>query len=231
MKSSLLPVLPVLASLVAALPLCASDAVAADADGVVEAWLAGQADLRSLTAEFTQERRLREGRRPIVSEGTFSFEAPGAFRWQLGEPPVTVAVQEQGGDLVVANLKRKRATVYPPESLEKEEAAMGFSFVEAGFPETLAEFEKNFTVQGVESKDGIYHVTVKINDRRTSIGLRKMVFFIADGSFELRGFYLRFRDSSSVTMRFSGVKKNPDLPEEAFELDLTGFETKTRGSE
>lgn len=221
LSSSVLPLLSALLSLQAA--------SGEPADEVVERWLAGQAEIRSLTADFTQERRLREGKRPIVSEGKFAFAAPGSFRWQMGDPAVTIAVQKRDGDLVVANVKRKRATVFPQEVLEQEEEAMGFSFIEAGFPKTLAEFEKNFSVQEVESRDGIYHVTVAINDRRTSIGLRKMVFYIAEGSYELRGFYLRFRDSSSITMRFKGVRKNPRIPEGAFSMDLAGYETTTQG--
>ena len=196
------------------------------AHDVVERWLAGQAEIRSLTADFTQERRLREGKRPIVSEGKFSFAAPGSFRWQMGVPAVTVAVQKKDGDLVVANIKRKRATVFPHEVLEQEGDAMGFSFIEAGFPKTMAEFEKDFEVQKLESDAGIHRVTVTMKDARTSIGLRKMEFHIAEDSYELRGFYLRFRDSSSITMRFKGVQKNPGVGEEAFKVDLAGYETK-----
>ncbi len=228
MKSGLLPIV---CCVISSLLWLAVPGLGDDAGGVVEKWLAGQADIRSLTADFTQERRLREGRRPIVTEGKFSFKAPGAFRWQMGDPAMTVALQKQDGELVVANLKRKRATVYPRAVLEREEAAMGFSFIEAGFPKTLAEFEKKFSVREVESSDGIHHVTVTVNDRRTSIGLRKMVFAIAEGSYELRGFYLRFRDSSSITMRFTGVQRNPELAEDAFSLDLEGFETKVHEAE
>lgn len=204
--------------------------VSADDSAVVQKWLAKQTTITSLTADVTQERRLREGRRPIVTEGSFAYAAPGSFRWQMGDPAVTLAVQRAEAELIVANVKRKRATVYPLEVLKQEEAAMGFSFIEAGFPKTLGEFEKNFTVKEVETKDRVHHVTVTMNDRRTSIGLRKMVFYIAEGSYDLLGFYLRFRDSSSITMRFTGVKENPGVPESMFKLDLAGYETKVQGA-
>jgi outer membrane lipoprotein-sorting protein len=143
----------------------------------------------------------------------------------MGEPAVTLAVQKKDGDLVVANVRKKMAKVYPLKVLEQEEAAMGFSFIETGFPRTLEEFENNFTVKEIETKDGIHSVTVTINDRRTSVGLRKMVFYISEDNHDLRGFYLRFRDSSSITTRFSGVKKNPGIAEKEFKLDLEGYET------
>jgi outer membrane lipoprotein-sorting protein len=147
----------------------------------------------------------------------------------MGKPAVTLAVQKKDGDLVVANVRRKKAKVYPLKALEQEQAAMGFSFIEAGFPKSLAEFEKNFSVKEVETVDGIHRVTVTINDRRTSVGLRKMVFFIAADSHDLRGFYLRFRDSSSITTRFTGVKKNPGIPQDEFKLDLSSYETTVHG--
>lgn len=192
---------------------------------VVKKWIEGQSNIKSLTADFTQERRSREGRRPVVSKGKFSFAAPGSFRWQMGEPAVTLAVQQAAGDLVVANVKRKKATVYPVALLKAEEAAMGFSFIEAGFPKTLAAFEKNFTVSGIETKAGVHHVTVTINDRRTSVALRKMIFYVVEGSYDLRGFYLRFRDSSSITTLFKNVKKNAAVAAADFKVDLSGYET------
>ena len=128
---------------------------------------------------------------------------------------------------MVANLKRKRATVYPLEVLKEEEAALGFSFIEAGFPRTRAEFEKNFTVKEVATKNGVHELTVTINHRRTKLALRKMVFHLAEGSLDLHGFYLRFRNGSSVTMRFNNVRKNPGVPASKFEVDLAGFDAET----
>lgn len=206
------------------LALLQSVASAGDS-AVVKKWLAGQAGLKSLTADFKQERVLREGKRPIVSEGKFTYAAPGSIRWQMGDPAVTLAVQKKDGDLTVANVRRKKATVYPLAVLKDEEAAMGFSFIEAGFPKTLAEFNKNFTVTGEELKDGVHHVTVKMNNKRVALGLRKMIFYVDAGTHELRGFYLRFRDSGSITTRFSNVRKNPAVPKSRFEIDLSGYKT------
>ena len=211
-----------------ALLACLSTPASASDTEVVKKWLANQSKIKSMTANFTQQRILREGKRPIVSDGKFSFVAPGSFRWQMGTPAVTLAVQKRGGDLVVTNEKRKRATVYSAETLEEEEEARGFSFIEAGFPRTLAEFEKNFTVTDTELKDGLYHVTVKVNDRKTSAALRKIIFYIAPNSYDLRGFYLRFRDSGSIATTFKNVKKNASVPSSAFEVDLSGYKTETK---
>ena len=194
---------------------------------VVEKWINAQADLKSLKANFTQERRLREGRRPIVSEGELEFVAPGSFRWQMGKPAVTLAVQKKNGDLTVVNVSKKEAMVYPFELLKEEEMARGFSFMDAGFPKTLEEFQKNFTLKETELKEGVYHVAASINDAKASIGLRKIVFYIDEKSFELRGFYLRFRDSSSITTYFSEVTENATIPSSSFELDLSGYKVET----
>jgi len=202
---------------------CLSSAQAVEKEPVKK-WLAKQAGIKTLTAGFSQERVLRPGRRPIVSKGRFSFAEPGSFRWQMGEPAVTVAVQKKDSDLIVANIKRKTAVVYPLAVLKAEEAAMGYSFIEAGFPRTIEEFEENFTVAKVESKDGEHHVTVTFNDKKVSVGVRKMVFYLDETSFDLRGFYLRFRDSSSITTRFSNVKKNQELAKGHFKMELDGYD-------
>lgn len=212
--------------LLLALFLLQSSVFAKDSPVVTE-WLAAQANLKSLTSDFRQERVLREGRRPIVSEGKFAYSVPGSFRWQMGEPAVTLAVQKAKGDLVIANVKRKTATIYPFAVVKEEEAAMGFSFIEAGFPKSKQEFDKNFTITDEELKNGVHHVTVKLNNRRASLGLRKMIFMIDEQSFKLRGFYLRFRDSSSITTTFSNVRENPGVQNSAFSVDLSGYETKT----
>ncbi|MFT4550974.1 MAG: outer membrane lipoprotein-sorting protein [Verrucomicrobiales bacterium] len=195
---------------------------------VVTKWLAGQAKIKSLKADFTQDSTQSAKGSPITTDGKFAYSAPGSFRWQMGEPAVTLAVQKAKGDLVVANLRRKEATIYPFAVLKDEEAAIGFNFIEAGFPKTAAEFDKNFTVTGEELRDGIHYVTVKLNNKRMALGLRKMIFYVADGSFELRGFYLRFRDGSSRHTVFKNVEKDPGVPDAEFMVNLTGYKTKVQ---
>ena len=68
--------------------------------GVAAAW-GGEtggtsARLRSVQAEFTQEKHLKILARPLISHGTFTFQAPGALRWEYLRPLHTVLLLHDG---------------------------------------------------------------------------------------------------------------------------------------
>jgi outer membrane lipoprotein-sorting protein len=68
--------------------------------GVAAAW-GGEtggtsARLRSVQAEFTQEKHLKILARPLISHGTLTFQAPGALRWEYLRPLHTVLLLHDG---------------------------------------------------------------------------------------------------------------------------------------
>lgn len=195
----------------------------------VKKWIEKQADVKSFYAEFEQERRLRALKNPLVNRGKIWFEAPGSFRWQIGEPPEAVAVQKKDKSLIILNPEKKTARQYTMEELREENGARGASFLDAGFPRNWDQFDRNFKLTDMTLNNGLWEATVSIRDRKTAVALRKMIFYIDAATYDLRGFYLRFRDSSSITTRLLSTQKNPPAIGGRFEVDLSGYEIEEKG--
>lgn len=54
------------------------------------------AALRSVQAEFTQQKHLQILTRPLVSRGTFAFQAPQSLRWEYLEPLHSILIMHDG---------------------------------------------------------------------------------------------------------------------------------------
>src|SRR6476469_1232608 len=70
-----------------------SVARADDLSPQVVAWLDAQSKIHTWTADFTQTRRLKSLTQPLTAHGKVWFSEPNKFRWQLGNPPQTIAVR------------------------------------------------------------------------------------------------------------------------------------------
>lgn len=194
----------------------------------VKRWIAHQSTVTSVRAKFVQERQLRSLKRPLVEPGTFVFSEPGAFRWELGEPAQTIAVKRDGEDLVVLRTQKKEAHRFRAEQLAEEGPGGAVGFLSAGFPRTFEAFDANFKVTEVALEGGKHIFTTSLRDRRASVALRKVVFTVDAETLRPESVYLRFRDSSSITTRFTEIREGVEVDEALFELDLTGYEVKTK---
>jgi outer membrane lipoprotein-sorting protein len=52
--------------------------------------------LRSVQAEFTQEKHLKILVRPLISHGVFAFQAPGSLRWEYLRPLHSILLMHNG---------------------------------------------------------------------------------------------------------------------------------------
>ncbi len=52
--------------------------------------------IRSIRAEFTQQKEMRMLVRPILSEGRFFFQKPGSLRWEYTSPVKSVLLMHDG---------------------------------------------------------------------------------------------------------------------------------------
>ncbi len=58
--------------------------------------LKGRGNLHSVQADFTQETHLKILTRPLVSHGTFAFQAPESLRWEYLEPLHSIMLMHNG---------------------------------------------------------------------------------------------------------------------------------------
>lgn len=195
---------------------------ASEAKRVVERWIDGQKDLNSLTIEFRQERLLKGLKKPVASKGMIWLDKRGLMRWQVGEPPKTIAVYRDKEVMVSQPAKK----LVERRTLGKEggnQGEMEKAFLESGIPRSLADFEKFFRILGVEKEGQMDRLQLEVKDSRAQSALVSMSFLIDPASNLLAGYDVAFRDGSSIRTRFEQVKKNAVMEDSLFNPDTTGY--------
>ena len=188
----------------------------------VKRWINHQCSVGSVTAVFVQERHLKALKHPIVNQGKLWFKAPGFFRWELGSPAESIAINRDG-DLHLLRPLKKTGDRFSRDNTKKHSRSSAIHFLDIGFPESHKAFTEKFTVTSMTLKEGDYIFAAKVNDLRTNLALRKVVFQVDAETLITRSITLRFRDSSSVNTEFSGIRENIKLRDSIFDIDLTGY--------
>ena len=73
---------------------------ACGASSVLGAWLDSQTNIQTWSAQVIQTRELKSLTQPLTATGHVWFAAPNRFRWELGDPPQTIAVR-QAAELLI----------------------------------------------------------------------------------------------------------------------------------
>lgn len=190
---------------------------AADPDtAVVDRWIARQASIRTLSADFTQTRALRVLRNPVASNGRLYFKAPDDFRWEVGSPAKTI-VMRHGDDIRVIEPQKKTMKVEAIELGKREAGMMEFPFVK-----NRADLEKRFKIQDLQVEGGVCRLKLAPRDAAGFLTGVNLTFDTVEG--HLLTLEMTFRDGSSMRNEFSNVKVNEKLPEGIFSFDTTGFQ-------
>ena len=64
-------------------------------------WMKEQAKIKTWSADVVQIRNLKSLVRPLKSRGRVWFQQPNRFRWQLGDPPRTIALRKNDELLII----------------------------------------------------------------------------------------------------------------------------------
>jgi hypothetical protein len=190
----------------------------------VRDWIFHASKLKSVEAEFIQERFLKTLNRPLINPGRLWFKAPGSVRWQIGDPPKTIAVQAaKEQDFFVLEPREKVARQFPLKGSSPKRNQI-LTFLEAGFPQTIEEFQQRFRIDSVRRVgDGTFQISGQIADRRAATAILKVLFVIHETSHQLRRLEVWFRDGSKVINKFQKVTENASVPGSVFQIDLAGY--------
>jgi len=195
---------------------------ACGASSVLGAWLDSQIHIHTWSAEVIQTRALKSLAQPLTATGRVWFAAPNRFRWELGNPPQTIALR-QPDQMLVIYPKLKRAEKYP---LTRDHAGPWtdtLALLEAGFPRSQSELESRFRIESEATTDGVHEVTLqpKSASARRLIPQIKIAFATNDSS--LRATELQFADGSRMRNDFTNAVMNPKLDDTLFtpEVDPT----------
>ena len=189
---------------------------------MVQRWLSTNSGVTSVKVDFTQTRKMRAIKLPIRQSGTLWLDyKTNRFRWQTGNPPQTIVVKPSSEVFILRTREKK---------YERRRAgggvAPGMGALANGFPRSVAEFQRKYRLQGIESKNGSHRI-VATPLGASGRGVNTFTFVVDHPSFRLTGIEIDLKDGSSVKTAFRDVQTNVAVPRSLFEPDLTGYrETK-----
>lgn len=187
----------------------------------LDRWLARQASIRSLEVGFTQTRTLPALRKPVATRGRLAFQKPGKVRWELGEPPVTIAVSD-GETITMVDRKegsaRRIATDSPQAARFTLAAGRGFG--------SAGEFAKSFEVVAHRVDQGVDQYTLKPRDRSLRNQVPWVFLSIDPRTNHLTALELELKDKSRIRSVFGKPRINGRPDPALFTVDLGGLKVR-----
>lgn len=191
----------------------------------VEKWLERMKGVKTIEATFVQQKYLRTLRSPLTTNGHLWLQYPDDFRWELGEPPATVAIRHQDV-LTILKPKKKRAqliSLIPKKGEEGAEVPASMHSIAKTFPRSMEELAEHFDILDIEMDEKAYQIMLKPKDKSLTAAMRRVVFFIDAEKYYLRAFEIQFRDKSRIRTTFTRIKFNPTIPSGLLKPDLEGY--------
>ena len=160
----------------------------------------------SAQANFTQEVQDKNGKRIQFASGTMQFERPGKFRWVYQKPYDQLIVGD-GKKFWVYDVDLNQVTV------KKLDAALGSS--PAALLSGNNEIERGFVLTDIEDRDGLEWLQAMPKNAETSFEAIRMGF---DAQSQLVLMELHDAFGHTTLLRFSGLKRNPQLNSSLFKF-------------
>lgn len=183
---------------------------AAETSPALSRFLSAQTNLLTWSADLTQIRQLKTLTQPLVSTGHVWFAAPNKFRWEIGSPAQTIAVR--GGDeMLVIYPRLKRVEKYPLAGEKMGQWKDTLALLEAGFPRSEADLEKQFKVLSVSRSNDVDVVVLQPKSSSARRMMPQILLAFATNDFELRATEMQFGDGSTMRNEFRNGKINPSL--------------------
>lgn len=185
------------------------------AEGLLDEWLKSAGSLTAFEATVVQTRHLKALQQPLVSTGRVCFVGSGDFRWELGEPPQSVALRT-GSELLLLSPRLRRA-----EKVDLAKAVPGpardlLGLLDVGFPRDSRAFRERFEL--VEAAAPTDPASPALTLKPRSAAARKLLPGIRveldPAGLALRATEMTFADGSRLRTEFRDVVTNrPPDPE------------------
>jgi outer membrane lipoprotein-sorting protein len=192
---------------------------AAELNPVVTAWLAAQGQLHTWSADFVQTRALKSLTQPLTATGHVWFAAPNRFRWEIGNPPQTIAVRAPS-ELLILYPRLKRVERFPLTGNQLGPWRDALALLEAGFPRSPSELQAQYTILS----QTVTGQTCEIVLEPKSASARRMIPEIKidfdTQNFSLLGTQLKFADGSTMRNDFKQPVLNPKFDDSIFQPEI-----------
>lgn len=212
--------------LAALLALCLTAAAAPVAEKVdvapLKKWLSKQDDFHAVSADFTQTRALRSLKSPVAAQGKLWWQAPGALRWEIGDPPKNIVIRD-GPVFWVITPGKKRAERHAAESVGGRAGPMGM-MLQFPIAKDYEDFRRKFDVLAVELTGTRCHTELAPRDpqARKFLSAFRLDFDTVTG--HVLAFEMVTKDGSSMRQEFTNVRLNPKIERRVFDFDLAGYD-------
>ncbi len=192
---------------------------AADTNAFLASWLQAQGQLKTWSAEFIQTRTLKVLTEPLRTPGRLWFAAPDQFRWELGQPPQTIALRRTN-ELFVIYPKLKRAERYPMSAHGGEAWRDSLALLDAGFPSGRAEFDARFRLLSLVETNGLATVSLEPRSASARKFMKEIRLTLRTNDHALTANELRFADGSTLRNDFTNAVANAVIPADRFDPAL-----------
>ena len=162
------------------------------------------AETHSARADFTQEVLDQNGKRIQSASGVMQFRRPGKFRWTYQKPYEQLIVGD-GTKFWLYDMDLNQVTV------KKLDAALGSS--PAALLSGSNEIERGFKLEEDGSREGLEWLQATPKGKDSSFEKILMAF---NAQSELVEMVLNDMFGHKTVLRFSGMQRNPDIPEQQF---------------
>ena len=174
--------------------------------GAIEKLKTFVAATRSAQANFTQEVLDQNGKRIQSASGVMQFQRPGKFRWTYQKPYEQLIVGD-GVKFWLYDVDLNQVTV------KKLDAALGSS--PAALLSGNNEIERDFVLKESGNRDGLEWLQATPKGQDSSFNGILMAFNVQS---ELVVMELNDMYGHKTVLRFSGMQRNPKLPEQQFKF-------------
>ena len=201
-------------------PFCFTlGAQAFESNAVLHAWFRAQTNVHTWSADVVQTRALKSLAQPLTARGRVWFAAPNRFRWELGEPPQTLAVR-QAEQMLVIYPRLNRAERYALDAKATGPWRDALMLMEAGFSRSLAERESRFQIVSLRETNQLFELTLQPKTAAARRLIPQIKIACGTNDFSLKVSELKFTDGSILRNEFTNAQINPQLDEALFSPPL-----------
>ena len=201
----------------------ALSAEATKGNALLDEWLTKQIQIKTWSADVTHTRKIKSLLRPLESQGQVWFIQPNQFRWQLGDPPRTIAVRTQQ-ELQIAYPKLKQMERFPFNNITDPAMQQALALLEVGFPTQAEYFHARYQLLSVTRMGKVHRFELQPKDEQARRLLSKVRLEVSTADLTLRATELEFPDGSTMRNAFSNHKLNIKIDVSLFRIDATGYQ-------
>jgi outer membrane lipoprotein-sorting protein len=194
-------------------------APASEMDALLDRWCAAQTNIQTWSADLTQTRSLKVLTQPLVATGKVWVRLPNWFRWELGQPPQTIALRRPD-QLLLIYPRLKRAEKYPLNLAQSGPWKDVLSLLDASFPQNRAALESCFQVLSATQTIAALELVLQPRSAAARKFMTEVRVIVRTNDFAPVATELRFSDGSLMRSDFTNTVVNAPLRPGVFEAKL-----------